>query len=42
MEMFDEQIKTIKKMGYNFYDPNLFLSEFNKPKKEKKNLNYYR
>ena len=38
MEMFDEQIKTIKKMGYNFYDPNLFLSEFNKPKKEKKIL----
>ena len=38
MDMFDEQIKTIKNQGYEFYDPNNFLNEFNKVKKDKKIL----
>ena len=38
MDMFDEQIKIIKNQGYEFYDPNNFLNEFNKVKKNKKIL----
>ena len=40
MDMFDEQMKIIKNQGYEFYDPNNFLNEFNKVKKNKKNFNY--
>ena len=36
--MFDEQMKIIKNQGYEFYDPNNFLNEFNKVKKNKKIL----
>ena len=38
MEIFREQMKMIKNLGYKFYDPNLFIDEFKKPKKEKKIL----
>jgi len=38
MDVFDEQMKIIKKQGYEFYDPNNFLNEFNKVKKDKKIL----
>ena len=38
MNMFDEQMKIIKNQGYEFYDPNNFLNEFNKVKKNKKIL----
>ena len=38
MDMFDEQMKIIKNQGYEFYDPNKFLNEFNKVKKNKKIL----
>ena len=30
MDMFDEQMKIIKNQGYEFYDPNNFLNEFDK------------
>ena len=36
MDVFDEQMKIIKKQGYEFYDPNNFLNEFNKVKEDKK------
>ena len=32
MDVFDKQMNAIKKLGYKFYDPNLFLNEFKKPK----------
>ncbi len=38
MDIFDKQIQTIKKSGYEFYDPKLFVDEFQVPKKEKKIL----
>ena len=38
MDIFDEQMKNIKNQGYEFYDPNKFLNEFNKIKKDKKIL----
>ena len=38
MDIFDEQMKIIKNQGYEFYDPNNFLNEFNKVKKNKKIL----
>ena len=38
MDMFDEQMKIIKNQGYEFYDPNNFLNEFNKVKENKKIL----
>ena len=38
MEIFDEHMKIIKDFGYEFYDPNLFLNEFKKPKNKKKIL----
>ncbi len=38
MNVFSEQMKIIKDLGYKFYDPSLFIDEFNKPKKEKKIL----
>ena len=38
MDVFDKQMNAIKKLGYKFYDPNLFLNEFKKPKIEKKIL----
>ena len=41
MDIFKEHIKIIKENGYNFYNPKLFIDEFNKPKSEKKNSNYY-
>ena len=38
MDIFDKQMQTIKKSGYEFYDPKLFVDEFQLPKKEKKIL----
>ena len=38
MDIFHKQIEIIKNLNYNFYDPKLFIEEFNKPKKEKKIL----
>jgi len=38
MDVFDIQMQIIKKNGYEFYDPKLFVDEFNKPKKEKEIL----
>ena len=38
MEVFIEQMKIIRDSGYDFYDPKLFIDEFNKPKNEKKIL----
>ena len=38
MNIFDEQMKMIKKFNYEFYYPKLFEKEFNQPKKEKKIL----
>ena len=38
MDVFDEQMKIIKNQDYEFYDPNKFLNEFNKVKKDKKIL----
>ena len=38
MDVFDKQMKLIKELGYEFYDPGLFINDFNKPKSEKKIL----
>jgi len=38
MDVFNEQIKIIKKNNYKFYDPNKFELNFKLPKKEKKIL----
>ena len=38
MEVFTEQMKIIRDSGYDFYDPKLFIDEFNKPKNDKKIL----
>ena len=38
MEIFKEQMRLIKDLGYEFYNPQFFIDEFNKPKKEKKIL----
>jgi len=38
MDIFDQQMKIIKDLGYEFYDPKLFISQFKKPKKNKKIL----
>ena len=38
MNIFDEQMKMIKRMEYEFYDPNLFEKEFKKIKNKKKIL----
>ena len=38
MDVFQKQIQIIKDLNYKFYDPKLFVSEFEKPKKEKKIL----
>ena len=38
MDIFDNQMKIIKNNGFEFYDPKLFVDEFNKPKQEKKIL----
>ncbi len=38
MDMFDKQMKIIKNQGYEFYDPDDFLNELNKVKKDKKIL----
>ena len=36
MDIFDKQMNIIKNLGYEFYDPKIFLNEFKKPKKRKK------
>ena len=36
MEVFDEQMKMIREFDYKFYDPGLFISEFDNPKIQKK------
>ena len=36
MDIFNEQMNIIKNQGYDFYDPKIFLDEFNKPKNKKK------
>ena len=38
MEIFDEQMKSIKENGYEFYNPKLFLDELKEPKNKKKIL----
>ena len=38
MDIFDQQMKIIKELGYEFYDPKLFVSKFEEPKKNKKIL----
>ena len=38
MEVFNDQMNIIKELGYDFYDPNLFINEFDKPKNKKKIL----
>ena len=38
MDIFDQQMKIIKELGYEFYDPKLFISQFEEPKKNKKIL----
>ena len=38
MNMFREQMSIIKDLNYNFYSPEIFVKEFNKPKTEKKIL----
>ena len=38
MNMFKEQMNIIKDLNYNFYSPEIFVKEFNKPKTEKKFL----
>jgi hypothetical protein len=38
MDVFDKQMNLIKDLGYEFYDPKVFLDEFKKPKDKKKIL----
>ena len=38
MDIFDKQMKLIKELGYEFYDPGLFINNYNKPKSKKKIL----
>ena len=38
MEVFSQQMEQIKNLGYEFYHPDIFLREFQIPKKEKKIL----
>ena len=38
MDVFDQQMKIITEQGYKFYNPKMFLDEFDRPKKEKKIL----
>jgi len=38
MNVFDEQMQTIKSLEYEFYDPRLFVKEFDKVKEKKKIL----
>ena len=38
MNIFDEQMNLIKNLNYEFYDPKIFVNEFNKPKDKKKIL----
>ena len=38
MDIFDQQMKAIKELDYEFYDPKLFVNEFKKPKIKKKIL----
>ena len=38
MKVFNDQMNIIKSLDYDFYDPKLFLDEFNKAKKKKKIL----
>ena len=38
MDIFNEQMKIIKELGYEFYDPKLFIKEFEDPKMKKKIL----
>ena len=35
MEIFDKQMKIVKDLNYDFYNPNLLINEFDKPKNEK-------
>jgi peptidoglycan/xylan/chitin deacetylase (PgdA/CDA1 family) len=38
MDIFIQQMNLIKNLGYNFYDPKLFINEYKKPKDKKKIL----
>ena len=38
MEVFEQQMELIKKLGYEFYDPSLFIKDFNNKKNKKKIL----
>ena len=35
MNIFKEQINTIKKLNYKFYNPKYFIDKFNEPKRKK-------
>ena len=35
MNVFNQQMLIIKELNLNFYEPQIFLNEFNNPKKEK-------
>ena len=41
MNIFKDQMQIIKDLNYNFSDPNLFITQFDKPKK-KKEFSVYR
>ncbi len=41
MDIFKEHMKIIRENGYDFYNPKLFINEFDKPKNEKKNSDHY-
>tara|TARA_Y100000591_G_scaffold315147_1_gene322424 strand:- start:1110 stop:2162 length:1053 start_codon:yes stop_codon:yes gene_type:complete len=38
MDIFKKQMRLVKELGYKFYDPKIFLEEFEKPKDKKKIL----
>ncbi len=38
MDIFDQQMQTIKNLGYEFYDPKFLVNQFDKPKDKKKIL----
>ena len=38
MEVFDQQMSIIEELNFEFYKPEVFLNEFNDPRKEKKIL----
>ena len=39
MEVFEQQMELIKKLSYEFYDPSLFIKDFNNKKIKKNTYN---